>query len=130
MTHVYHPECPLKVDEELTKDALVRAHRRFTGFDAQKLRHRVTRVHHPDCTLKPGDLLTESEGKQLRESYLGFTTSHRKTETGSFRVERLYRIAAVNHPDCPLEVDELLTSANRPQSAGSTKGWKSLAIMK
>ena len=42
VTHVYHPECPLKEGEELTKDALTRAHKRFTGFDAQKLRHRVT----------------------------------------------------------------------------------------
>ena len=54
VTAVYHSECPLKAGEELTQDALARAHRRFTGFDAQKLRHRVTRVHHPDCTLKPG----------------------------------------------------------------------------
>ena len=46
VTGVYHPECPLKDGEELTKDVLVRVHRRFTGFDAQKLRHRVTRVHH------------------------------------------------------------------------------------
>ncbi len=125
VTHVYHPECPLKVDEELAKDALVRAHRRFTGFDAQKLRHRVTRVHHPDCTLKPGDLLTESEGKHLRENYLGFTTSYRKTETGSFRVERLYRIAAVNHPDCPLEVDELLTQR---ESTAKRRQYKGLEV--
>ena len=125
VTHMYHPECPLKVDEELIKDALVRAHKRFTGFDAHKLRHRVTRVHHPDCTLKSGDLLTESETKQLSENYLGFTTSQSKTETGSFKVERLYRVTAVNHPDCPLEVGESLTQR---ESTAKRRQYKGLEV--
>ena len=38
VTKVYHPECPLKVGEELAEDALTKAHRQFTGFDVQKLR--------------------------------------------------------------------------------------------
>ena len=125
VTSVYHAECPLKVDEELTKDILVRAHRQFTGFNAQKLRHRVTRVHHPDCTIKPGDLLTENEAKQLGANFLGFTTSHRKTETGSFEVERLYRVTAVNHPDCPLEVGELLTQR---ESTAKRRQYKGLEV--
>ena len=125
VTQVYHSECPLKVDEELTKDALVRAHKRFTGFDAQKLRHRVTRVHHPDCTLNPGDLLTESEAKQLGENFLGFTTSQTKAETGSFKVERLYRVTVVNHPDCPLEVGELLTQR---ESTAKRRQYKGLEV--
>jgi DNA-directed RNA polymerase subunit beta' len=125
VTHVYHPECPLKEGEELTKDVLVRAHRRFTGFDAQKLRHRVTRVHHPDCTLKSGALLTESEAKQLGENYLGFTTSQSKTETGSFNAERLYRVTVVNHPDCPLEADELLTQR---ESTAKRRQYKGLEV--
>ena len=125
VTQVYHSECPLKVDEELTKDALVRAHKRFTGFDAQKLRHRVTRVHHPDCTLKPGDLLTESEAKQLGENFLGFTTSQTKAETGSFKVERLYRVTVVNHPDCPLEAGELLTQR---ESTAKRRQYKGLEV--
>ena len=125
VTQVYHSECPLKVDEELTQDALVRAHKRFTGFDAQKLRHRVTRVHHPDCTLKPGDLLTESEAKQLGENFLGFTTSQTKAETGSFKVERLYRVTVVNHPDCPLEAGELLTQR---ESTAKRRQYKGLEV--
>ena len=125
VTHIYHPECPLKVGEELAKDASDRARRRFTGFDAQKLRHRVTRVHHPDCTLKPGNLLTESEVKQLGENYLGFTTSQRKTETGNFNVDRLYRVTDVNHSDCPLEVGELLTQR---ESTAKRRQYKGLEI--
>ena len=125
MTHVYHPECPLKDGEELTKDALTRAHKRFTGFDAQRLRHRVTRVHHPDCTLKPDDLLTENEGKQLGETFPGFVTSQSKTETGSFKVERLYRVTAVNHSDCPLEDGELLTQR---ESTAKRRQYKGLEI--
>ena len=122
VTKVYHPECPLNVGEELTEEALTKAHRRFTGFDVQKLRHRVTQVHHPDCLLKPGDLLGESEEKQYSERYPGLTTSTREIETGGFETKRLYRITAVNHPDCPLAVDALLTqqeaTANRRQYKG------------
>ncbi len=122
VTAVYHSECPLEVDEELSGQALTQARRRFTGFDAQKLRHRITQVHHPDCPLKPGDLISESEAKQFGESYPGFITSQRTNTVGSFEVERLYRVTAVNHPDCPLEVGELLTqkesSANRRQYKG------------
>ena len=125
VTHVYHPECPLKEGEELTKDALARAHKRFTGFDAQKLRHRVTRVHHPDCTLKSGNLLTESEAKQLGDNYLGFITSQHKTETGSFEVERLYRVTGVNHSDCPLEAGELLTQR---ESTAKRRQYKGLEV--
>ena len=122
VTRVYHPDCPLKVGEELTKDALVRVHRRFTGFDANKLRHRVTRVHHPDCTLKLGNLLTESEAKQLGENFQGFTTSHSTTETGRFEVDRLYRVTAVNHPDCPLKIGELLTQRDSTAKRRQYKG--------
>ena len=116
VTAVYHPECPLTVDEEITAEALDRAHKRFTGFDAQKLRHRVTQVHHPDCALKPGDLLGESEAKQHHDAYQGFLTSVSETTIGGFEAERLYRITAVNHTDCPLKVGELLT-----QQEASTK---------
>ena len=122
VTRVYHPDCPLKVGEELTKDALVRVHRRFTGFDANKLRHRVTRVHHPDCTLKLGNLLTESEAKQLGENFQGFTTSHSTTETGRFEVDRLYHVTAVNHPDCPLKIGELLTQRDSTAKRRQYKG--------
>ena len=122
VTKVYHPECPLNVDEELTEEALTKAHRRFTGFDVQKLRHRVTRVHHPDCPLKPGDLLGESEEKQDRERYPGLTTSTREIATGGFETKRLYRVTAVNHPDCPLAVDELLTQQKATAERRQYKG--------
>ena len=122
VTKVYHPECPLNVDEELTEEALTKAHRRFTGFDVQKLRHRVTQVHHPDCPLKPGDLLGESEEKQDRERYPGLTTSTREIATGGFETKRLYRVTAVNHPDCPLAVDELLTQQKATAERRQYKG--------
>ena len=109
VTAVHHPECPLKQGEEITEEALDRAHKRFTGFDAQKLRHRVTQVYHPDCPLKPGDLLGESEAKQHQDQYRGFTTSTSEDTLGSFEAERMYRITAVNHEDCPLKEGEILT---------------------
>ena len=109
VTKVYHPDCPLKPEEEIKPEALARASRRFTGFDVQRLKHRVTHVHHPDCPLKPGDLIGESEEKQHRETYPGFTTSTTEETVGAFDAERLYRITAINHPDCTLKVDELLT---------------------
>ncbi len=122
VTKVHHPECPLEVGEELTEEALTKANRRFTGFDVQKLRHRVTQVHHPDCPLKPGDLLGESEEKQDRERYPGLTTSTREIATGGFETKRLYRVTAVNHPDCPLAVDELLTQQKATAERRQYKG--------
>ena len=122
VTQVYHEECPLKPGEELTAEALSRAHRRFTGFDVQKLRHRVTQVHHPDCLLKPGDLLGESEAKQQHETYLGFITSTSEITVGGFEAERVYRIIAVNHSDCPLEVGELLTQHEATAKRRQYKG--------
>ena len=127
VTRVHHPECPLKPDEELTADALGRAHKRFTGFDAQKLRHRVTQVYHPDCLLKPGDLLGESEAKQQREAYLGFTTSTSETVVGSFEAERAYRITAVNHPDCTLKEGELLT---QHEATAKRRQYKGLEVVR
>ena len=125
VTAVYHSECPLEVNEELSGQALTRARRRFTGFDAQKLRHRITQVHHPDCPLKPGDLISESEAKQFGESYPGFITSQRTNTAGSFEVERLYRVTAVNHPDCSLEVGELLT---QKESSAKRRQYKGLEV--
>ncbi len=122
VTKVHHPECPLTEGEELAEPALTRAHKRFTGFNAQRLRHRITQVHHPDCPLKPGDLIGENEAKQFNERYPGFVTSQSRSTTGGFEAERMYRITAVNHSDCPLQVGDLLTqkesSANRRHYKG------------
>ena len=122
VTAVHHPECPLTPGEEITQEALDRAQKRFKGFDEEKLRHRVTQVYHPDCLLKPGDLLGESEAKQQQEQYRGFTTSTSEETLGGFEAERLDRITAVNHEDCPLKEGELLTpketSAKRRQYKG------------
>ena len=122
VTAVHHEECPLTPGEEIAIEALDRAHKQFTGFDVQKLRHRVTQVYHPDCPIKPGDLLGESEAKQHRERYQGFTTSTSETTIGGFEAERMYRVTAVNHEDCPLKAGELLTqhetNAKRRQYKG------------
>ena len=122
VTAVYHPECPLTEGEELSESALARAHRRFTGFDAQRLRHRITQIYHPDCPLKVGNLISENEAKQFDESYPGFVTSQTKSTAGGFEAERLYRVTSINHSDCPLEDGELLTqkesSANRRHYKG------------
>ena len=122
VTAVYHPECTFTEGEELSETALTRAHKRFTGFNAQRLRHRITHIYHPDCPLKPSELISDSEKKQLDERYPGFTTSESKRTAGGFAAERMYRVTAVNHSDCPLQVGSLLTqkesSANRRQYKG------------
>ena len=124
VTTVYHPECPFEKDEELSESALTRAHKRFTGFDAQRLRHRITQVHHPDCPLKPGDLISENEAKQSSERYPGFTTSESKSTAGGFTGDRMYRVTAVNHPDCPLQVGELLTQKESSKNRRDYKGFE------
>ena len=122
VTDVHHPECPLTPGEEITEDALNRAHKRFTGFDVQKLRHRVTQVHHPDCPIKPGDLLGESESRQEQERYQGFTTSTTETILGGFEAERMYRITAVNHEDCPLKAGDVITQQETTAKRRQYKG--------
>ncbi|MXY99658.1 hypothetical protein F4Y93_03075 [Candidatus Poribacteria bacterium] len=122
VTAVHHPECPLKEGEEITEDALDRAHKRFSGFDAQKLRHRVTQVYHPDCLLKPGDLISESEAKKYQERYQGFITSTHEDTLGGFEAERMYRITAVNHEDCPLKVGEVITQQETTAKRRQYKG--------
>ena len=124
VTAVYHPECPLKKDEELIETALTRGHKRFTGFDAQRLKHRITHVHHPDCPIKPGDLISESEAKQFNERYPGFVTSQSKSTAGGFEAERMYQVTSVNHPDCPLEVDGLLTQKESSANRRNYKGFE------
>ena len=124
VTAVYHPECPLTEGEELSETALTRAHKRFTGFDAQRLRHRITQIHHPDCPLKPGDLISESEVKQFDDRYPGFTTFQNKETAGGFAGERMYRVTSVNHPDCPLEVGGLLTQKESSKNRRDYKGFE------
>ena len=124
VTTVYHPECPLTEGEELAEAALTRAHKRFTGFDAQRLRHRITQIHHPDCLLKPGDLISESEAKQSNERYPGFTSTQSKRTAGGFAAERMYRVTSVNHSDCPLQVGELLTQKESSKNRRDYKGFE------
>ena len=122
VTEVHHPECPFEIGEVLATDAVEKAHKRFAGFNVQRLKHRVIHVHHPDCTLKPGDLLSDVEEKQLRTAYPSIAASAAVNTSGGFETERLYRVTAVNHPDCPLQPGELLTqqvsNAHRRQYKG------------
>ncbi len=124
VTAVHHPECPLTEGEELAEPALTRAHKRFTGFNAQRLRHRVTQALHPDCGLKPGELLTENEKKQFDERYPGFTTFQTKSTAGGFAGERMYRVTSVNHPACELEVGGLLTQKESSKNRREYKGFE------
>ena len=124
VTAKYHSDCPFEIGEELSETALTRAHKRFTGFDAQRLRHRITQIHHPDCLLKSGDLISESEAKQFNERYPGFTTSESKSTAGGFAGKRMYRVTSVNHSDCPLQVGELLTQKESSAHRRNYKGFE------
>ncbi len=124
VTAVYHPDCLFEVGDELTKDEVERAHRKFPGFEAPPLKHRVGRVYHPSCPLKQGDLLTDTEKKQLGIEYPAVTFDEKASETPSdaIKAERLYRVTAVNRDDCPFEEGDQLTSkevnASRRQYRG------------
>ena len=51
VTAVHHPGCPLKPGQDLTeadKDAMLA---RWSGFEAQRLRHRVMYIHRPDAKI-------------------------------------------------------------------------------
>ena len=102
----------VEVGDELTKAEVERAHRRYLGFDAPPLRHRVTQVYHPDCPLKQGDLLTESEKKRFGIDYPAVAVDTKESEIASdaIKAERIYQVTALNREDCPFEADAQLTS--------------------
>ncbi len=112
VTDVYHPECDFEVGDELKKAEVERAHRRYPGFNAPPLRHRVTQIYHPDCPLKKGDLLTESEKKELAIKYPAVAVDKKESEIPSdaIEAERIYRVTALHHDDCPLKKGAQLTS--------------------
>ena len=124
VTAVYHPDCPFEVGNELTKIEVDRAHRRYPGFEAPPLRHRVMQVYHPDCPLKPDELLTESEKKQFGIQYPAVAVEKKESETTSdaIKADRIYRVTACNRDDLPFEEGELLSSkvvnAHRRQYKG------------
>ena len=124
VTAVYHPDCPFEVGNELTKIEVDRAHRRYPGFEAPPLRHRVMQVYHPDCPLKPGDLLTESEKKQSAIKYPAVAVEKKESEIASdaIKTDRIYRVTACNRDDLPFKEGELLSSkvvnAHRRQYKG------------
>ena len=72
-------------------------------------------------------MLGENEAKQQSEKYPGFTTSTSEETVGGFEAERLYRITAVNHPDCELKIDDLLT---QKEAAAQRRQYKGLEVVR
>lgn len=128
VTAVHHPSCPLKPGEDLTtadKDAMLA---RWMGFEAQKLRHRVTHLYHPklleesgDLPLKPGYLMSDAEAKKWRSKFLGVEFRH----SGAFTSTPINRITAVHFPNSPLQKGELMT---RSEASTYRKTFKGLDV--
>ncbi len=125
VTAVYHSECPFEINDEPTKVEVDRAHRRYPGFDAPPLRHRVTQVYHPECPLKPGELLTESEKTKFAKKYPAVAFNKREPEATSEAIDmkRVYRVTAVNHKDCPLQIGQKLVSKEASRHHRQYKGF-------
>ncbi len=122
VTHVTHPDCPLKPGELVEIDKLEALQDKFSGFTAERLKYRITAVHHPECNLDPETLLTENEKKAVLKVYPGFEVNVIKNED-AFEVERLYRVVASHHPDFPVPVDELITQSESNRYRRSYKGF-------
>ena len=128
VTAVHHPGCPLKPGEDLTtadKDAMLA---RWMGFEAQKLRHRVTHLYHPklleesgDLPLKPGYLMSDAEAKKWRSKFPGVEFRH----SGTFTSTPINRITAVHFPNSPLQKGELMT---RSEASTYRKTFKGLDV--
>ncbi len=125
VTAVYHSECTFEVGNEPKKAEVERAHRRYLGFNAPPLRHRVTQIYHPECPLKKGDFLTESEKKQFGIEYPAVVIDKKESEIASdaLKAERIYRVTALNRDDCPFEEGEQLTSKEVNASRRQYKGF-------
>ncbi len=122
VTHVTHPNCPLKVGELIKLDKLGSLRDKFSGVTADRLKYRITAVHHADCKLTTGILLTENEKKAVLKAYPGFDVNVAKNDE-AFEVERLYRVAAVHHSDFPVAVDELITQSESNRFRRNFKGF-------
>ncbi len=122
VTHVTHPDCPLKPGELVEIDKLEALQDKFSGFTAERLKYRITAVHHPECNLDPETLLTENEKKAVLKVYPGFEVNVIKNED-AFEVERLYRVVASHHPDFPVPVDELITQSESNRYRRNYKGF-------
>jgi DNA-directed RNA polymerase beta' subunit len=122
VTHVTHPNCPLKVGELIKLDKLGSLRDKFSGVTADRLKYRITAVHHADCKLTTGILLTENEKKAVLKAYPGFDVNVAKNDE-AFGVERLYRVAAVHHSDFPVAVDELITQSESNRFRRNFKGF-------
>ena len=128
VTAVHHPSCPLKPGEDLTtadKDAMLA---RWMGFEAQKLRHRVTHLYHPklleesgDLPLKPGYLMSDAEAKKWRSKFPGVEFRH----SGAFTSTPINRITAVHFPSSTLQKGELMT---RSEASTYRKTFKGLDV--
>ena len=128
VTAVHHPSCPLKPGEDLTtadKDAMLA---RWMGFEAQKLRHRVTHLYHPklleesgDLPLKPGYLMSDAEAKKWRSKFPGVEFQH----SGVFKTTPINRITAVHFPGSTLQKGELMT---RSEASTYRKTFKGLDV--
>ena len=127
VTAVHHPGCPLKPGEDLTtadKDAMLA---RWMGFEAQKLRHRVTHLYHPklleesgDRRLKPGYLLSDAEAKKWGSECPGI-----EVRPGVFKTTPINRITAVHFPSSTLQRGELMT---RSEALTYRKTFKGLDV--
>ena len=122
VTHVTHPDCPLKVGELIELDKLGSLRDKFSGVTADRLKYRITAVHHADCNLTTGTLFTENEKKAVLKAYPGFDVNVAKNDE-AFGVERLYRVAAVHHSDFPVAVDELITQSESNRFRRNFKGF-------
>ena len=122
VTHVTHPDCPLRVGELIELDKLESLRDKFSGVTADRLKYRITAVHHADCKLTTGTLLTENEKKAVLKAYPGFDVNVAKNDE-AFEVERLYRVAAVHHSDFPVAVDEMITQSESNRFRRNFKGF-------
>ncbi|MDE0323915.1 MAG: DNA-directed RNA polymerase subunit beta' [Candidatus Poribacteria bacterium] len=120
VTAVHNPECPLIVGKDMltTKAEVDKEYQRILEID-ERLTYCVTRVHHLECDLERGEWLMGSEILDLCVDYPAFTAT-----AEDFKVEQFYRISAVNHPDCPLKVNDLLTQRESSKVLRQYKGFE------
>ncbi len=139
---VYNPDSSLKNRDILSEDeyfetveksfgfdikefTLEEADKKFPGFYCEDLKHRIRRIYHPDCPLKEQELITESKKTDFDKKYPGFIVSRHEHTMGGLEVKRLYRVTSVNHPDCSLKVEELLTQS---ESTAQRRQYKGLEV--
>ncbi len=106
----------LTLKQELTANEYKRAQEENKAFEVKRPSTpicRVLKVNHPECPLKPEEIINIDNLQTLRDKFSGVTADRLK-----------FRVTAVHHADCNLDLGTLLTENEKKAVAKTYPGFE------